>query len=164
MLEVGTLAATRQTWKRNTVRELVVQIMADQPTGDERQWRKAFRDAVQRDDEYLLAVCDYAFDAAMAARERLASRQPPSAEQVAASAQRRADVAAEHAKLVTTIKEQIILLNQEMPNGQRARNCTLDYMWRLGGAYRRIGQKGSRKLVGSVYDEQAYRSKLAGVT
>jgi SpoVK/Ycf46/Vps4 family AAA+-type ATPase len=163
MLEVGKLAATRQTWKRNTVRELVAEIMSEKPGGDERQWRKAFRDAVEQDEEYLIAVCDYAFDAAMHARERQSVRPPTSAEQKAVAAQQRATAAVDHAKLVSAIKEQIILLNQEMPNGQRVRFCTLDYMWRLGGAYRRVGKQGSRKLVGQTYSEETYRAKLGAV-
>ena len=69
-----------------------------------------------------------------------------------------------HAASVEFVKEQIILLNQEMPNGKRARNCTLDYMHRLGGAYRKVGKAGSQKLVGSVYDEAGYRDRLRGVT
>lgn len=163
MLEVGTLAATRQTWKRNTVRELVAEVIEEHPKGNERQWRKAFRDAVQNDDEYFTAVCDYAFDAAMVARQRQSERQPPSAQQKAEAAQQRANEAAEHAKLVGSIREQIILLNLEMPNGKRMRNCTGDEMARFGAGYTKIARKvGKTKRVGEVLNEAEVRKLMMG--
>ena len=119
--------------------------------------------AALADGEYLDAIIDYAFDAAFRAYDRQAKYEPPTARERATVATQKAVALQAHAERVQYIKEKIILLNQEMPNGMRARNCTLDYMYRLGGAYRRIGKQGSKKLVGSVYDEGTYRTKLQGL-
>lgn len=164
-LHVGTLPATRQTWKAKTARDLLADIISQYPSSREDKWRREFISAVRTDDDYLEAVCDYAFDAAMLARSRqaTAARAAPTAEVRAVTAQRRADEAKAHAERVSFVKEQIILLNQEMPNGKRARFCTLDYMFRLGGAFRRIGKQGSTKLVGEAFSEEQYRAKLKGL-
>lgn len=114
--------------------------------------------------EYLDAIIDYAFDAAWRAYERQAEVIPPTAQQKATLATKKAAELQAHAQKVEYIKEQIILLNQEMPNGMRARFCTLGYMFRLGGAFKRIGKEGSTRLVGAVYNEDEYRKKLQGLT
>jgi hypothetical protein len=160
---VGNLPQTRQTWRNKPVRELFAEIVAANPQATEDMLRRRFREAAKADDEYLDAILDYAFDAAWRAYERQAEIEPPTAQQKASLAAKKAAELQAHAEKVEYIKEQIILLNQEMPNGKRARYCTLDYMFRLGGAYRRIGKQGSQKLVGTVYDEAAYRKKLQGL-
>lgn len=160
---VGSLPQTRQTWRGKPVRELFAEIVAKYPTADEDKLRKHFREEAMTDPEYLDAILDYAFDAAWRAYERQADVAPPTAQQKAMAAEKRAAELKAHAEKVEYVKEQIILLNLEMPNGCRARNCTLDYMFRLGGAYRRIGKQGSKKLVGAVYDEETYRKKLQGL-
>jgi hypothetical protein len=159
----GALPQTRQTWRTKPVRELFAEIVAANPNATEDMLRRRFRDAAKEDPEYLDAILDYAFDAALRAYERQVESVPPTAEQKAQTATRKAAELQAHAERVEYIKEQIILLNQEMPNGKRARHCTLDYMYRLGGKFRAIGKQGSQKLVGSVYDEAAYRKKLQGV-
>lgn len=160
---LGSLPQTRQTWRGKPVRELFAEIIAKEPQAGEDKLRKRFREEAMADSEYLEAIIDYAFDAAWRAYERHGDPTPPTAQQKAAAAAKRAAELQAHAEKVEYIKEQIILLNQEMPNGKRARYCTLDYMYRLGGAYRRIGKQGSSKLVGTTYNEDEYRKKLQGV-
>lgn len=162
-LEVGKLGATRQTWRSKTVREVLTDIVSQYPNASETRLRKEFRTAVRNDDDYFDAVCDYAFDNAYRARVIQQAKAPPSAENRAERLQQRATEAKEHAARVKFVKEQIILLNQEMPNGKRARYCTLDYLYRLGGKYKSAGKNGSSKLVGQQYSEQEYRAKLSGV-
>lgn len=162
-IQVGRLAATRQTWRKKTVRELVSEIVATSPKISEPQARRMFREQVRNDEEYFLAVADYAFDAAWRAIEVQKERRRPTSEDRAIRASTAAAQAQEQADMTKYIKEQIILLNQEMPNGKRARYCTLDYMYRLGGAFRRVGKQGSHKLVGSAYSEEQYRQKLQGL-
>lgn len=161
---VGSYPQTRQTWRNKPVRELFAEILAANPGASEEKLRRRFRDQAMADEDYLIAIIDYAFDAARRAYERLAQSEPITAEQKAANARKRATEFEAHAERVRYVKEQIILLNQEMPNGKRARFCSLDYMYRLGGAYRRIGRRGDSKLVGQVYDEASYRAKLGGLT
>lgn len=160
-VQVGRLAATRQTWRQKAVRDLLADVIASHPKAREDQLRSEFHRAAREDEDYFEAVCDYAFDAAMRARSQ--QKEPPTAADRAVALARKAEEAHAHAEKVAYIKEQIILLNQEMPNGQRARHCTLDYMFRLGGAFRRVGKKGSKATVGGTYSEAEYRKKLAGV-
>lgn len=160
---VGNLPQTRQTWRGKPVRELFAEIIAKEPQGGEDRLRRRFREEAMADPEYLEAIIDYAFDAAWRAYERQVEIIPPTAQQKAQAAEKRAAELKAHAEKVEYVKEQIILLNQEMPNGKRARYCTLDYMYRLGGAFRRVGKQGSQKLVGTVYDETEYRKKFQGV-
>lgn len=156
----GSLAATRQTWRKKTVRELLADIIRDAPNAGEEKLRRLFRDSVREDEEYFLATVDYAFDAALRALLNQQDRQPISAakraEQAAASAQR----AAAHAKVVKGIQEQILLLNQEMPNGKRMRFCTGAEMATFGEGYRRIAKKVGTKTVGTVLDEAQVRELM----
>lgn len=163
MTQLGNLPQTRQTWRNKPIRELFAEIADANPNASEDTLRKLFRKEALVDGEYLDAIVDYAFDAAYRAYERQANAAPLTAHERAETATNRAAELQAHAERVQYIKEQIILLNQEMPNGRRARHCTLDYMYRLGGAFRRVGKRGSQKAVGSVYDEDAYRKKLHDV-
>lgn len=160
---VGDLPQTRQTWRDKPIRELFAEIVAANRDAGQDRLRRLFRKEALADTEYLDAVIDYAFDAAWRAYDRQINKEPPTASDRASQATKRAAELQAHAEQVRYVKEQIILLNQEMPNGQRARNCTLDYMYRLGGAYRLVGKRGSSKTVGTVYDEAAYRKKLQGL-
>lgn len=160
----GTLPQTRQTWRGKPVRELFADLINKYPDAGEEALRRHFHEEARNNAEYLDAIIDYAFDAAFRAYARQTEREPVTAAQRASVTAVRAAEARAHAERVEYIKEQIILLNQEMPNGKRARNCTLDYMYRLGGVYRKIGKRGSARLVGAVYNEEQYRQKLQGLT
>lgn len=163
LMEVGSLGATRQTWRNKTIREVLADLVERNPRASEDRLRALFAECVRDDDEYLSAVIDYAFDNTYRARVRQEARQPVSAIGRAEQLEARAQEARQHAERVEYIKERIILLNQEMPNGMRARNCTLDYMYRLGGKFKTVGKPGSRKTVGETYTEDQYRAKLKGV-
>jgi hypothetical protein len=162
-LHTQNLSATKQTWRKKSTRDLLAEIIDEHPDVNEDQWRRYFIIAAREDEEYFEAICDYAFDAAMVSRSRLSSRKEPTADERASKMQNKAVEARVHAEQVAYVKERIILLNQEMPNGQRARYCTLDYMYKLGGAYQRIGKYGSNRIVGEVFNEEQYRSKLGSV-
>jgi hypothetical protein len=157
------LPQTRQTWRGKPVRELFAEIIAAHPGANETKLRREFQEAARADMEFLDAIIDYAFDAAFRAYQMQIEKASVTVAARAAAAAKRASDLKTHAARVEFIKEQVVLLNQEMPNGKRARNCTLDYMFRLGGAYRKVGKAGSQKLVGTVYDEPAYRAKLRGL-
>jgi hypothetical protein len=154
------LAATKQTWRKaSNAREVFAQIAGANPRGGEAAWRKAFRAEIKANDDAFDAVVDYTFDACFRAYMTvLTNRDGKAAAQRAISESQRNQRAAAAAEF---IKEKIIALNLEMPNGKRARFCSLDYFYRLGGAYRRVGKKGDHSLIGSKYNEQQFRSKLA---
>lgn len=158
-MHTGYLAATRQTWRVKTVRELVAEIIRENDAADEARIRREFRERVKDDNEYFLAVADYAFDAAW--RALTIQRNSPTAEDRALKAERAAADAKEYARKVASIKDQVMLLNLEMPNGKRMRFCTGSEMAEFGKAYTKIAKRvGSTKLVGSVLSEQDVRRLL----
>ena len=155
------LAATKQTWRKLiTVRELFTQIVEANKRGSESSWRRAFLDEVKNNEDALQAVSDYTFDACHRAYQYVKTHEKTkqSFKSMKKEQEEEQSLANEAAAF---IKEKIILLNQEMPNGKRARNCTLDYFYRLGGAYRKIGKRGDKTLIGTKYTEAEYRLKLA---
>lgn len=160
-MSITGLAATRQTWRRKTVRELVSSVIAEHKGADEVNLRRAFREAVREDEEYFLAVSDYAWDAAFRALTEQKKHARPSAEQRAASAAASASRAAEHARVVKGIAEQVMMLNLEMPNGKRMRNCTGPEMAAFGKGYERIARKVGRKRVGEVLNEAQVREMVS---
>ncbi len=153
------LAATKQTWRNKamTVRELFAQVVEANPRGSDTTWRKAFLEMVKDDGDALEAVSDYTFDACLRAYVGIKTHERTKKSVIKKQKAVEEGVAEEAASF---IKEKIILLNQEMPNGKRARNCTLDYFYRLGGAYRKLGKHGDRTLIGTKYNETEYRAKL----
>jgi len=160
-LNIGGLAATKQTWRKNTVREIVAEIVSANPKATEGQLRREFRNAVRNDEDYFLAVADYSFDAAFRALSVQRERQRPSAEDRAIRAAAAAANAAAHAKTVKGIQEQLLLLNLEMPNGKRMRFCTGEEMTKFGTAYQRIAKKvGKTKMVGQVLGEKEVRALM----
>lgn len=158
-LHIGHLAATRQTWRGKTVRELLAEIIGTNKRADETTIRREFRERIKEDEDYFLAVADYAFDAAW--RALTSQRTAPTAEDRAIKAEQVATQAKEHARQVASIKDQILLLNLEMPNGKRMRYCTGAEMAEFGKAYAKIAKRvGSTKLVGSVLSEADVRKLL----
>jgi hypothetical protein len=59
-----------------------------------------------------------------------------------------------------SLKSQILLLNQEMPNGKRMRYCTGTEMAHFGRGYQRIAKKAGVKMVGQVLDENEVRQLM----
>lgn len=160
-LNIGKIGAIRQTWRDKSVREILVDIIAESPNGPLSKWRSAFREAIRADDDYFNAVCDYAFDNSVKAIQEAQSREAPSATKVAERAEKRAVEAREHAERVQSIKDQIILLNQEMPNGKRMRYCTGREMATFGAGYQRIAKMvGPNAMVGSKLNEQQVRKAM----
>jgi hypothetical protein len=161
-LQVKGLAATRQTWRGKTVRELLAEVIADNRNADENILRREFRARLRDDEEFFLAVADYAFDAAFRALTEQKQRHAPTAEQRAATAAASAGRAAEHARVVKGLTEQILMLNLEMPNGKRMRYCTGSEMSTFGRAYEKIGRRvGKTKRVGEVLDEKQVRELMS---
>lgn len=154
--DIGIQPAKRQTWRHRDYRSLLKEIMDENPNIPDSILRIKYKSVAREDEDYFDAICDYAFDAAFRALHRNYDGHP--------SPKKTQDKNNERDLAVNSIKEQIILLNQEMPNGKRARYCTLDYLYRLGGVYRTVGKRGSSKLVGEIYSEQDYRKKLGGLT
>jgi hypothetical protein len=151
-------AATKQTWRKDmTIREIFAEIVDSNPRGSEASWRKAFLEELKNNVDALHAASDYAFDGCLRAYHSMKTHERTKKMVAKAQEKQNAEIVAEAA----VIKETVILLNMEMPNGKRARNCSLDYFYRLGGAYRKIGKRGDKTLIGAKYNEAEFRAKLS---
>jgi hypothetical protein len=152
----GALAATRQTWRHEAVRDLLADIVAANPTASDKSLLDKFIGRLREDDDYFLAAGAYAFDNALRALRR--EQQRPTAAQKAAAASKRAQEAAEHARMVSRIKVKV-LLNILTPNGKKLRACTGEECQHFGGWYQRIAEKiGPTQLVGDVLKEKDLRA------
>lgn len=156
MLErVGHHAATRQSWQRDSIRVTIAKLRDDNPQATEDRLIKLFADAMREDDDLLNAAAEYAVINAVNSIVRTSVAREP------IKPVERAERAKQQAVMVESVKEQIMMLNMEMPNGKRMRWCTGAEMVKFGGAYTRIGKKvGTTKTVGQVLDEKAVRSFL----
>lgn len=154
-LNLGHRGATRQSWREKDVRELVVRLIEAHPRATRHEVIKLFKEQMREDDDYLDAAADYVVTNAMNALELARERQKR------ANPKAKAESAAKVESMVETIKEQILLLNQEMPNGKRMRYCTGAEMAKFGGFYARIAKKvGKTKRVGEVLSEKEVRTML----
>ena len=154
-LNLGHKGATRQSWREKDVRELVVRLIEGHPRATRHDLIRLFKEQMREDDDYLDAAADYVVTNAMNALELAQGRQKR------AQPEAKAKVEAEAKSMVQTIKDQIIVLNLEMPNGQRMRYCTGAQMEKFGGAYSRIGKKvGKTKRVGEVMNEKQVKDML----
>jgi hypothetical protein len=154
-LNPGRHSAKRQSWHRNSFRELYAQLKEENPKASPDRLRKLYREHALEDVEWLDAAIDYAANNTDRALENGKSPRRP-------SLQERADAAEVAVATVEEIKIKILLLNLEMPNGKRMRYCTGAEMSKFGKAYERIAEKvGSTKMVGSVLDEKQVRGLMS---
>jgi hypothetical protein len=158
----GTLAATRQTWRAKSVRDLLAEIIAANPKASDDKLRRSFKQGMRDDDDFFDAVGDYGFDAALRALRNI---QPPrTAKQNAVAATRKAEDAAAVAKLVAGIKGKA-LLKSKMLNGRMLRDCTGFECAHFGGWYQRIAARvGNDQRVGDVLSEKQVRAIYSEVT
>lgn len=143
--------ATRQSWSRLSVRTVYAEIKASNPTATHSALIRLMANRMRDDGDVLLAAADYIVtNCAVAEADYKRRKGSPS------SASTRERVTA----TVEAIKDQIMLLNLEMPNGKRMRFCTGTEMGKFGAAYQRIAKKVGTKLVGSVLSEQNVRALM----
>lgn len=154
-LQTGKLAATRQSWSRDSIRKIIAEIQAANPRAGHKQLVKLTAERMREDDDALIAAADYAVTAALNAQDDYRKRQSGRSQRERAQREARIEATAE------SIKNQILLLNLEMPNGKRMRYCTGGEMAAFGKGYARIAKKAGNKLVGQVLDEAGVR-KLMG--
>jgi hypothetical protein len=148
-------SATVASWKAADVRELLIRLKDEHPTASKSRLFDLFLERVKEDEEYQYATADYAFHNTMNALERFEARPPAS---LAVVRQQREERQQEVIATAETIRNQILLLNLEMPNGKRMRYCTGEEMAKFGRAYERIAKKvGKTQLVGSVMNETEVR-------
>jgi hypothetical protein len=155
-VDTATRGATRQSWARDSIRAIFREIQVEHPKAGHKQLVKLLVDRMDDDHEAKVAAADYIVQVCLEAlesymkRERQERYRPTPAEKQAR--EEAIEATAE------SIKNQLLLLNLEMPNGKRMRFCTGTEMANFGSAYQRIGKKCGGKMVGSVLDEKEVRA------
>ena len=138
-----------------SVRNLFANLIETHPDSSETELVALCAEQIRYDEDYAVAAAQYIVRNSLEARENQKKRTRQRSPAVVAATQQ----AITHA--VQSVKEQIMLLNLEMPNGKRMRWCTGAEMGKFGGAYVRIAKKvGKTKTVGSVLDENQVREIL----
>lgn len=160
-LNVGFQSSTRQRWQneRKTMEELLISLIEEEPKADLKRLTAMFIARAREDDEWMYTLADYGvgntLNRVLAFRAR-ARITPEMRRKVTAQK------TAERAMMVQKFKDQITLLNLEMPNGKRMRNCTGTEMALFGNAFRRIARKCGKRLVGQVLNEKEVKKLFAG--
>lgn len=153
---VGTLGATRQSWRLKAVRDLLLTTIKENPKATDKELRNAFVEHLRKDDDYFVAAGEYAFDNALRAWRRENEPSMTAAEKADIAA-KLAQKASKHARLVSRIKVKA-LLNIMTPGGKKLRACTGLECLHFGGWYHLIAQRvGPTQLVGDVLDEKQLR-------
>jgi hypothetical protein len=147
-------AVAQQSWHRNSIRELMTALIDEYPNAtDEVLIRRAI-DKMREDEEWLVAAGEYA---AMQTLTTLHRRKETAAPTPEVRAQRQAEQQA----AVENIKEQILLLNLEMPNGKRLRYCTREEVAGFSKGYDRLAKKMKPgQMVGQAFDEAQVRALM----
>lgn len=115
MENLGVRGATMQSWQRDlSIRVHIKELQDQYPNANEARLIRLLADRMRDDDEILIAAAEYAVHNAISVQrsyQRLTPEQKAEREAlIAAAAKKTAD--------------QIILLNQEAPNGKRWRRVT----------------------------------------
>jgi hypothetical protein len=154
----GVHGATYQSWHGDAIRVIVREIQDEKPKASEKELATLLAERLQEDPHAAKAAATYIIknmvDAQRGYEERAKARRERN------SPQSRAERSAKIDEAVDAGVNRILLLNFPQPNGKRTRHCTLDYLFRLGGAYRSVGKKGSKTLAGEIYDEDSFRKAL----
>ncbi len=155
-VDTASRGATRQSWARDSIRAVFREIQVEHPKAGHGRLARLLADRMQEDPDALNAAADYIVKICLEALEGYERRQPRPPVDPVQREQRQADIVAAAAK----IKEQILLLNLEMPNGKRMRYCTGTEMLSWGRGYAKIGKRVGNKIVGQVLNEDEARSLL----
>lgn len=156
---LGTRAATRQSWERDSARELFRELQKEHPKAARDRLVKLMYDRILDDESAGLAICHYVVTTFTNAQESYERNKPepparPTAEEI--TARQQADVAQR-----ASIKAQIMFLNLPMANGKLARNCTGAELIEIGGAWIKVGKKiGVRAVLGQSLNEEELRKLM----
>lgn len=151
---VGHHAATCQSYKDEvSMKELVTRLRDEYPAAGMDEIIRRFHERASAEPDYLNACVEYAVMNTWNNLEKL-RRQSIQRPIPVLAAQRE-----ELTSKVEAIKEQIMLLNLEMPNGKRMRWCTGAEMEKFGARYQQIAKKvGKTKTVGEVLSEEQVKA------
>lgn len=133
-------------------RDLVVELVKKNPDRDRKELFDSFRETLdEAGDDYRRAVEWYFF--VNMYDYLVTSRRTP------LDPMQRAEAKARQAETVERIKSQIVLLELDMPNGKKMKECTGGEMAKFGNRFQRIAEKvGKAKLVGDVLNEEQVKA------
>ena len=159
-LNIGHSGITRQSWSRDNIRVIWREIKEAHPKASLERLARILSERLRDDVDLLDAAADYIASNMEAALMRYGAKEsaPVAPRKTEAERQRGA---ATRTATVESIKQQIMLLNMEMPNGKRLRYCTGTEVLKFGDGFRRIGKKAGTKMVGSVLNENEVRALMA---
>jgi hypothetical protein len=148
-MNLGVRGATGDSWRLKSVRNLFATLIDSHPQATETQLVDLCVQRILDDEEYALAAAQYIVRNALQAQEdqkrRTQSNKP--APVIAAERQER------EAK-IQQIADQIMLLNQEMPNGKRLRYCTREELAGFNKGYDKMIKKMKPgQMVGQAFSE-----------
>jgi hypothetical protein len=145
-------AATRRSAKKNPMQVLVDLVEGD-PSADPNRLFKVWWPIIQSDDDYLEAVARHAFTNFLTSldRDRRAS----------ATRRKTKRMAQQHRDAVSALTSKIknlILLDLQLPNGKKLRNCTFAECSAAGGWFKLLATRGRpSEVVGEVLTEDDLR-------
>ena len=150
MIDPGTYGAKRQSWKKENPRDLLKQILDENPRASEEKIMRLFESAVRNNEIYFEAILEYWF----ANNYRsLVHKLPTVHENIAkkSAATKRANSAK---KMVLSAVTKIVLLDMILPNGKHLRDATGADCTKAGGWFTRIASvvKPSQR-VGEILSE-----------
>ena len=162
-LNLGRKAATRQRWGRDSIRPYIRDLQDQNPRASEGKLIALLAQLMRDDDEALVAAAEYAVHNALSVQVKYkrangeASPAPgPSSTPARGPWMSSIERERERAKVVA----KMLLLNQEMPNGLKLRDCSGNYVAKLGGQYVKAGKKAGFKLMGRAFDEKSLREYI----
>jgi hypothetical protein len=148
---LGTRGATRQSWKPESIRQIVKEIQDDHPRAGRDRLIRLLAERISEDDRARDLASEYVIDNCLNVQ---ASYERRDAARARPTPQEAAKRASETAERVENIKAQIALLNLPMANGKLARYCTGAELEHVGGAWVRVGKKiGKTGILGQKMNE-----------
>lgn len=134
-------------------RDLVIDVIKNMPEDEVKTQFEHFRALLKEEADGYQRAVDWYFFVNM--RDYLVSnRTRGPAERQAAKAKQ--------TEMVERIKAQIVMLELDMPNGKKMKDCTGAEMAKFGNRYQKIAdQVGKAKTVGSVLSEDQVKKILA---
>lgn len=162
MLDTGTYGAKVQSWKKENPRDLLKQLIEENPSMDKPALLSALREELLAEDHigYLYAVIEYWFSNNYHSLVEARAAPKSRVSQKAAKVARQAKVAAIKEKVQERIHEEakIILLDMILPTGKALRDSTGDDCARAGGWFARIAEQvNPDQTVGAVMSEDQLR-------
>ncbi len=156
-VDTATRGATRQSWARDSIRTIFREIQVEHPKAGHKQLVKLLAERMEEDPGALRAAADYIVQICLEALEGYERRQR---QHSPVDPAQRAKREAEIAQAAEVAVQQIMLLNQEMPNGKRMRFCTGVEMGKFGKGYQLIAKRCGTKMVGSAMNEDEVRQLM----